>query len=162
MLKVNGMVKKIIRVDPEVCDGCSRCVLACSFGKEEKYSQARARIRIVKIAEDGFYLPVVCKHCEKPPCMDACPFGAIKRDGKGELVTVDPKVCTGCGNCVSACPFGAVTIHPERAIAMLCDLCDGEPECVKYCVSGGVRLGTIDSLASIRRMRYGRKMSKRH
>ena len=40
--------------------------------------------------------------------------------------------CTGCKLCIKACPFGAIQVGPNREI-LKCDLCGGDPECVKYC-----------------------------
>ncbi len=35
---------------------------------------------------------------------------------------------------MEACKFGAISLHPEKDIAVVCDLCGGEPKCVKYCM----------------------------
>jgi Fe-S-cluster-containing hydrogenase component 2 len=34
--------------------------------------------------------------------------------------------------CVSACPFGAINVGPDETI-LVCDLCNGDPMCVKFC-----------------------------
>ena len=49
----------------------------------------------------------VCKHCEPPACLDACPTGSIIRT-EFDTVFVQPDICNGCGYCVSACPFGVI------------------------------------------------------
>ena len=36
------------------------------------------------------------------------------------------------------CPFGAIHYNENRKIFYKCDLCDGSPECVKWCVTGGI------------------------
>lgn len=41
------------------------------------------------------------------PCEDACPVGAIQKDGNG-ITRIDFEQCISCGKCVAACPFGAV------------------------------------------------------
>jgi len=46
---------------------------------------------------------------------------------------VDETLCIGCGACVEACPFGAMSLHPDTGLAMVCDLCGGEPKCVERC-----------------------------
>jgi Fe-S-cluster-containing hydrogenase component 2 len=43
--------------------------------------------------------------------------------------------------CQYACPFDAIRMHPSRHVAMICDLCGGDPQCVKYCVLGALKVG---------------------
>ncbi|MBM3580838.1 MAG: 4Fe-4S dicluster domain-containing protein, partial [Alphaproteobacteria bacterium] len=50
-------------------------------------------------------LPVMCQHCEHPPCVDVCPTGASFRRADG-VVLVDKHICIGCRYCMMACPFG--------------------------------------------------------
>jgi len=35
--------------------------------------------------------------------------------------------------CTYACPISAPTINPDRHVAINCDLCNGDPKCVKLC-----------------------------
>ncbi len=30
-------------------------------------------------------------------------------------------------------PHGGITLHPDTRVAVACDLCGGDPQCVKYC-----------------------------
>lgn len=50
-------------------------------------------------------LPVLCQHCEHPPCVDVCPTGSSFRRADG-VVLVDKHTCIGCRYCMMACPFG--------------------------------------------------------
>jgi molybdopterin-containing oxidoreductase family iron-sulfur binding subunit len=50
-------------------------------------------------------LPLMCQHCEHPPCVDVCPTGASFRRADG-IVLVDKHICIGCRYCMMACPFG--------------------------------------------------------
>jgi Fe-S-cluster-containing hydrogenase component 2 len=38
--------------------------------------------------------------------------------------------------CVNACPLGNVTFSSATRQIVKCDLCDGDPQCAKYCPSG--------------------------
>jgi len=47
-------------------------------------------------------------------CLDTCSTSAIVEDG--DLVTVQPHLCMGCGGCATVCPSGALTyVYPRVA-----------------------------------------------
>jgi len=52
-------------------------------------------------------------------------------------VLVDKEKCTACGLCIDACPGRVPHIHPTDNYAIICDLCEGAPKCVKVCREGG-------------------------
>ena len=43
---------------------------------------------------------------------------------------------------MEACPYGAVVLNPEKETVMMCDLCDGEPQCVEWCPEEALALVT--------------------
>ena len=47
-------------------------------------------------------------------------------------LNLNEEKCIGCLACVDACPFGAIQINPDGDV-LKCDLCGGDPVCVKYC-----------------------------
>ena len=63
-------------------------------------------IHYTKLYEFAQTLPLMCQHCEHPPCVDVCPTGASFKRADG-IVLVDKHTCIGCRYCVMACPFGA-------------------------------------------------------
>ena len=105
---------KAIVVNRERCTGCRMCELVCSVKKEGASDPARARIRVIKREMEGFYLPTVCRHCEDPPCGEACPVEAIHKDEETGRVVVDEDLCIGCEACVSACPLGAMGFDERK------------------------------------------------
>jgi len=51
----------------------------------------------------------VCVQCDD--CVNACPRGALKREG--ENFTVDLFRCGGCGTCAAACSGGVIRMIPR-------------------------------------------------
>lgn len=124
---------KIMVVDHQRCTGCRLCEMVCSVKKEGVSDPARARIHVIKWEMEGLYVPMFCQHCEEPLCAAVCPVRAIERDENSGMVQVDRDRCVGCRSCISACPFGAIGWDENRKRVFRCDLCHGDPTCVKYC-----------------------------
>ncbi len=60
------------------------------------------------LAEKLHHTPflVLCNHCKKAPCTQACPTQATFKREDG-IVLMDYHRCIGCRFCMAACPFGA-------------------------------------------------------
>ena len=119
----------MIILDLARCSGCSRCEVHCSFFHSGKIGRSGARIKVVKIEDIGIDYPVVCQQCRERYCTK-CPESAIQIDSLGQ-VSVSPTLCTACGTCEILCPIGAIELYEE--IPHVCDLCGGDPRCVKAC-----------------------------
>ena len=106
-------------------DGCDACVTACQdeygWGPESEPRSApnqRAQwIRKVKLTDKATghvqTLPLMCQHCETPPCVDVCPTGASMKRVDG-IVLVDKHICIGCRYCMMACPYKARSFVHEN------------------------------------------------
>lgn len=125
---------KIFRANHELCTGCRICELVCSMRQAGVLSPYRASIRVSQSETDGTFALAICRHCRKPLCKEACPVPPAMRfhEALRGVVVLDPRHCIGCLACVDACPFGAIQVGPDQAVQK-CDLCDGDPLCVKYC-----------------------------
>ena len=150
-------------IDSTKCaTGCNDCVSAC--GKENGFPQrhpkpirsgsARSNSRNSKRQEP--FLPMMCQHCENPPCVDVCPTGASFKRADG-IVLVDRHICIGCRYCMMACPYKARSfVHEEhhdqnpdvprgKGCVEGCTLCvqrvdgDQQPACVEACSAGNKR-----------------------
>jgi tetrathionate reductase subunit B len=149
-------------IDVTKCNDCDACVTAC---REENGWQGHNRpatdaqwIRKVKLkdTETGYVqtLPLMCQHCEHPPCVDVCPTGASFKRADG-IVLVDKHICIGCRYCMMACPYKARSFVHEattdqkpyapRGMGTVeaCTLCvhrvdEGRiPACVEACSKDG-------------------------
>jgi len=116
------------------CTGCEACVATCSISKEGIFDPTRSRLQIFRDESEGLAIPFICEQCEEPPCVGACPVNSIEKDAEIGVVRVNSKLCTGCGSCVTACPYNGVRLNPKSRVAIICDLCGGEPLCVRVCV----------------------------
>lgn len=126
-------MEKIIAVEYEKCTGCRLCELVCSVVHHGVSNPERSRIRVIKWESEGIYVPTVCQQCEDAPCMNACPQKAISRDPETDAVMVDYSKCIGCRFCVAVCPFGAMSYNAKDKKVFKCDLCGGDPQCVRFC-----------------------------
>jgi Fe-S-cluster-containing hydrogenase component 2 len=129
---------KRILVREDVCSGCRACEIACVAHHDGRFGTATARIRVHKTEPLGADTPHVCRLCGRAPCVAACPAGALYRDDVTEAVLLRSEDCTGCAACVDACPFDVVILHPESGLPLICDLCGGEPACVKRCATDAI------------------------
>lgn len=149
---------KILMIDAEKCDGCGKCELECSAIKEGLSHASLSRIRIYEW-DNETYLPLVCHQCENPLCETVCPVNAIYRDETLGRVVADADRCVKCRSCVSACPHGAIRFHPMTNRVMRCDLCDGDPACVKVCEPKAIQFVDCDVAESKKRYSSAMKIS---
>ncbi len=134
---------KRVEVDYSLCTGCRLCEIACSLKKEGSVFPETSRIRVHQFHQGLVEIPVVCAVCSDCPSHDACPpkTGAISRDNDTLALKIDETKCIGtkCGRCAKACRVqSAINFHPRTGKALVCDVCDGEPECVKVCPTGAL------------------------
>jgi Fe-S-cluster-containing hydrogenase component 2 len=79
-----------------------------------------------------------------------CPVNALTRtDG---VVRLDKEVCISCFKCIEACPFGAMFAHDDVDQPIKCDMCDGDPRCVRACPKNAIRLISEDVLGESKRI----------
>ncbi|MHC5036918.1 MAG: sulfate reduction electron transfer complex DsrMKJOP subunit DsrO [Planctomycetota bacterium] len=100
--------------------------------------------------------PLLCNHCDHPPCVQACPVAATHMRADG-IVIVDQHRCIGCRYCMIACPYNARYFHyreshewpnkdnprSSHGVPQSCNLCahrldrGKKPACVEACAAIG-------------------------
>jgi molybdopterin-containing oxidoreductase family iron-sulfur binding subunit len=164
-------------IDVDQCvDGCTACVEACfvengvwGHGRPTTDAQWIRKVTI-KDKQTGVTqsFPVMCQHCESPPCVDVCPTGASFKRADG-IVLVDKHICIGCRYCMMACPYKARSfihedVHDQKSYAPRgkgtvesCTLCvhrvdtDRIPACAEACKKQGkdaILFGNLNDASS--------------
>jgi len=134
-------LRKVICTNFDLCTGCAICQLICS---EMRSGGTNPRLALLKIANQGLvHRPVVCAQCQNAFCLKVCPNEAIYRNKHNGAVIIDQEKCNGCGLCAEACPIDMILLDKQKNTARKCDLCGGEPLCVKYCPTGALELVVI-------------------
>lgn len=155
------MANREFLVDVDNCTGCNLCAISC---KDEHVDNAYAPWSVpqpetgqfwvdVKPQERGelprvrvSYMPTFCQHCADAPCIPVCSDNAIKTRDDG-LVWIDPKACTGCGDCGPACPYDVIFFNDDANIAQKCTGCAHRvdqgllPRCVEACPHEAILFG---------------------
>ncbi len=163
-------------IDLKRCIGCYGCQLACKA--EHGTPRGVFFARVLKQEEGQYptvshtFLPVLCNHCEEPPCVDVCPTGASFVWEDSGVVDIDHDKCVGCRTCMLACPYSnrylndgeqgyfegqeptpyerARTARHETGVVMKCNFCrdrvqDGkDPACVANCPTIARTFGDLD------------------
>jgi anaerobic carbon-monoxide dehydrogenase iron sulfur subunit len=111
------------------------CEIVCSLNRGKTgINPKRSMIRIHEDLQNGIYTPVTCHLCNDAPCIAVCPSAALSRNVETGAIIVDEDNCSGCKLCIESCEFGAIFLNRDKNIADVCDLCNGDPKCVKYCM----------------------------
>lgn len=131
--------------DTEICTGCRTCALICVLSHERLISPLLSRNIVDTDVYDAHSTNVLyCQQCDDPKCLLACPNDAMYIDESSGARIIDQSKCQGCQTCLNACIFAPVAsrikYNPETNTCFKCDLCGGEPMCVKRCPLGASRL----------------------
>jgi Fe-S-cluster-containing dehydrogenase component len=117
-------------VEEYACWGCLTCEVACK--QEFNPIESAAGLKYLSVWADGPKLVdgkldftwrvTVCRHCDEPDCLPACPTEAITQRPDG-IVILNKESCDGCQACLAACPYDAIAFDAERGKAFKCNLC---------------------------------------
>lgn len=119
-----------INVDNSKCTGCMVCEITCSLIHCGEIQREKSAIRILDL-DQGLHKPVLCRQCKKMAC--------LKKEGKD----TDEQLKNAFfweenPTRQKSCVFNALFAFNNKLIH--CDLCQGDPECVKSCPTGALKL----------------------
>jgi protein NrfC len=111
------------------CVDCEKCVEACKQtnhvpdGHGAYRTAIQERLTTENGAEKREFRPVLCNHCNRPPCVRVCPTKATYKDPATGIVVMDYAKCIGCKTCMAACPYNARYFNHEKYAIDKCNFC---------------------------------------
>ena len=148
-----------IYVRPDRCMGCRSCEIGCAVQHSEEKtffaamleSPAPMKRLFLETAKD-IKMPILCRHCEDAPCLNACISGCLYKDENG-FVRRKKERCIGCWTCMMVCPFGVVTRDVNKHLAVKCDRCHKleVPACVNACPTKALVIKDLDLIPKEKR-----------
>ncbi len=153
------MAKTLI-IDYEKCVGCKSCEMACSAKQAHVSSPSLSRIESVRLDLGENNYPIVCVNCQSAPCLAICPVVAIYQDESLDRVMIDYDKCIGCRMCVAVCPFGNMSFNVAEKKVFKCDLCDGDPMCVKFCQHDALKYVEAGEQSTVKRTKTAEKFAE--
>jgi molybdopterin-containing oxidoreductase family iron-sulfur binding subunit len=175
-------------VDTRKCakdQGCTRCMEACDSAHNIPDISNKAHeikwiwnepvdrvfnaddTRYMEASRREEWIPVLCNHCDSPPCVRVCPTGATWKREEDGIVMMDWHRCIGCRYCMAACPYGSRSFNwvdprpyietlnpnfPTRTIGVVekCTFCPERlvvgklPACVEACPEKALIFGDVN------------------
>lgn len=112
------MPKFGIVIDLDKCSGCQACSVACAMENNlpagsADLAEAGRLLRWLQMLPQfegeyphygGQVVPMMCQHCDRPPCTLVCPVSATYSSADGTVAQIYWR-CIGCRYCVNACPY---------------------------------------------------------
>ncbi|MEE4177845.1 MAG: 4Fe-4S dicluster domain-containing protein [Bacteroides sp.] len=156
VFRLQGATSNVIKgivVDFTKCTGCRTCETVCSafnhpldLDGETVLGLGNPWLSNIKVHwfNPDVDIPMVCALCDDAPCIEACPVEpdavtgrkAMYHDPLTRTVRNNPGICIGCGRCARACRSqrtGVIQMSANRRPFGMCNLCNGDPQCVKHC-----------------------------
>lgn len=118
-----------IKINSKKCTGCHLCELVCSLFHLGVMNTEKSAIRILKDDLDtSMNQPLVCRQCKEMKCLEG--EDVVEEFEKRQFVWSKERA--------ELCPFKSLSCLGENAYH--CDLCSGNPQCVRVCTTEAIRI----------------------
>lgn len=118
-----------IKVNRDKCSGCHLCEMVCSLFHLGMVNTEKSAIRIHKDDLDtSLNAPLLCRQCRKMKCLN----------GEKVMEVQERKKFIWDKTRAKNCPFNVLSVLNGQAFH--CNLCDGNPQCVKVCTPGAIQV----------------------
>ncbi len=110
------------------CIDCEKCLEACretNHVSEHGYRTTilERSLPVTPKKRERVFMPILCNHCNKPPCVSVCPTKATFKDPNNGIVRMHIEKCIGCKTCMASCPYDARFFDEEIRAINKCDFC---------------------------------------
>jgi len=111
------------------CVDCEKCMDACRETNHVPKGHGAWRTMIqerttgVGETEKQEFRPILCNHCNRPPCVRVCPTKATFKDPETGIVVMNYSKCIGCKTCMAACPYNARYFNHDKYAIDKCNFC---------------------------------------
>ncbi|MBC2580462.1 4Fe-4S dicluster domain-containing protein [Clostridium sp. DJ247] len=146
-----------IIIDKDLCSSCLNCYVACvAEHNENSKSMLDVDLEDIKnegrnhiaLDSEGKPVPIFCRHCDEPECVNTCMSGAMTKDRNTGVVSCNKEQCASCFMCVMSCPYGVLKPDTKtKKVVVKCDMCNGRetPRCVENCPTGAIYLQEVNA-----------------
>lgn len=118
-----------IRINKNKCSGCHLCEMVCSLFHLRVINTEKSAIRIHKDdLNSSLNTPILCRQCKAMKCLHGEKVSKIQE--KKKFIWNKTRA--------EHCPFDTLSVFGEEAFH--CDLCSGNPQCVKVCTPGAIQI----------------------
>lgn len=123
-----------IKVFAEKCTGCGLCENICSLSHLNVLDKNCSAVRIsLDDLGESVHHPFVCRQCKVMKCLEE----DLKEFPKLDIDAEKKKFIWEGINRVENCPFNGCFFYNGKVYH--CNLCDGDPQCVKVCTQGALK-----------------------
>ena len=115
----------------EKCTGCNLCAMVCSVFH---FGEVNLGLSAIRVTKDDLgkseSKPRVCMQCKNPRCLE-------KENDKESIKKEFEWPVERMANC----PFEGLHVKSNAMkLCLHCDLCGGDPQCIKICSTNAIRL----------------------
>lgn len=124
-----------IKINKEKCTACGLCEVICSLSHLGVVDRNRSAVRVfLDDLGDSIHTPKVCRQCKKMKCLEE----EVSNNPNIDVEAEKKKFIWETVKRFELCPFEGCFEYEGKVYH--CNLCDGEPQCIKVCTQNALEL----------------------